>query len=192
MELSVLPSGISALYQMLREFELSQGEQLLKDLEKNPKVYLELLRDRGEKLKKNFVYKNTSLKEEWSPKNFVTYFEAIKPTPFQRSILRILTEYPKGISLDQLKEKIEKNSKLVISNGSQIGGCISGITKKCESIGVPNLLTIQNFGIGIYKYSLNFDSNLKECLRNYLQEADALDKQMLKPIKRKKVSKKKN
>ena len=175
MELAVLPSGVYALFKLLKEFEKSQGETVVSQtLKSQPHTYLELLK----KLNRRFVVENQSARGEWSPEKFGMFIELLNLTRFQRSILRILVEQ-KVIAIDTLREKIEKDYKITIRNGSQIGGCIAGVTKKADSEGIPRFIDIQKLGIGVYKYSLSFDPKMRELLRTLLLETEAQDKALL-------------
>jgi hypothetical protein len=175
MELAVLPSGVYALYKLLKEFEKSQGEQVLaQNLKTQPQLYLDFLK----KLNRRFVVENQSPRGDWSADKFGQFMELLNLTRFQRSILRILVTN-KVIAIEDLREKIEKEYKIKIRIGSQIGGCIAGITKKADSEGIPRFIDIQKLGIGIYKYSLSFDPKLREMLSKLLEESEAEDKALL-------------
>lgn len=175
MELAVLPEGVYPLFKLLKELEAAEGSKSFSsNLKKSPQTYLELLK----KLNKRYVAPNKHFvadRGDWSSHNFESYLNDIRLTPFQRNILEILIEANSSITLEQLKDKIEQDYNIDIKNGSQIGGCIAGITKKCDAEGVPRFVNIQNFGVGRYKYSLSFDPSLRAAIYNYLQTLDAWD-----------------
>ena len=166
--------GIIPLLKMISSFEKIMGKKkVLELLENSPRTILELLEpscicvDERDIVNGKLIQKNReSLK--WAEDNFENYINKLKLTNFQTIILKALLAC-KTLTLEEL-EKEFKVKGIDITTGSMIGGSLAGITKKCETYDIPDLILSRKTNVGAYRYTLTLDKNLKSKLESFLNK----------------------
>lgn len=117
---------------------LGNSSKVIMTIEKNPNSFRDLLlQNKTEIILSDFSWNST-------------IFKNLNFTEFQEVVLKVILLKKNKMTLYELEEEIKK-SNFDIKNGSSIGGCIAGITKKCNTRKIPSkLLRSKN-----YKYSID-------------------------------------
>lgn len=99
----------------------------------------------------------------WDDLNWEEYLNKLKLSDFQLEILKAVLSSKKPVSLHHIKDFL-KEKKISASNGSQIGGSLAGITKKCLSYSIPLVvLKIEDhLGKDAYTLSPKLATNLEK------------------------------